>query len=328
MTDDFFLDKIRGCFFGTAIGDALGYAGGAVEFDSTIYPSNRKVFLESVPDTYSDDTQMTRCVAEGLIRAGGSESVDSVAEEIAEEFIVFGRGPPEGHRAPGGSCMHGCSELARGTPWREAGRENGGGCGAAMRSAPYGLWHWADHLKAGEWAYEHAHMTHQAKIGTAAAAAVAAGIATAALPGNDDPLDVWGVGQAMVLAAGIRDDLTCSFLKDAQNYALKVDGLGVRFDDAVLDRFRGWTGHEAAAGALYALTRHPSSFADAVLLAVNSPGDSDSLGAITGALSGTWLGYSSIPEHWREQVEGREWLESMSVRFYESMMRAGVIDAG
>ena len=41
----------------------------------------------------------------------------------------------------GGTCMEGCSNIARGIPWREAGNPQSKGCGSAMRVAPIGLFY-------------------------------------------------------------------------------------------------------------------------------------------------------------------------------------------
>lgn len=322
MNRDRLLDKVAGCFFGCAIGDALGYP---VEF-AHVYPDNPAVGLNTSPNKYSDDTQMTRAVAEGLIRGAQSGSISTAAEEIAEEFVSWMKNPPGGHRAPGNACMHGCYNLAKGVAWDVAGQPwdpktdtGGGGCGAVMRSAPYGLWHHLDQVEAAEWAAQHAKMTHMAPSAQASAAGIAAAVSQALC--HDDPEFV----ASTVQLVDCYDKHTGALCRDAINWAIHAGSIEDKMDLIVLDKLRAWSGKEALAAGFYCFFRHPDSFESTVLLAVNSPGDSDSIGAVAGALSGAYLGLSKIPEHWKQAIEDREGLQNLSLRFVEAMERARVI---
>jgi len=301
-------DKIYGVVYGTAIGDALGWP---VEFNSTVTPSNPKVTKDAVPRRFTDDTQMFRAVLEGMLRWSSGDvlveqlhadkhAIDAAAEEVAEEFITWSKSP-DNDRAPGGSCMAGCRNLERGKPWREAGVDSGG-CGTAMRSQAYGLWFYEDSEHAARWAAEHARMTHNHPMAQAAAAAVAAGTAAAIRGGP--PARVL---EPMLTAADAWDMQTNEMLCDAAQSRKESA-------DTILDRWRGWAGYEAVAASLWCFLRHPNDFERAVLTAVNSPGDSDSLGAITGALVGGRVGISGIPKRWVQQVEDSAGLEVLASR--------------
>ena len=67
----------------------------------------------------------------------------------------------------------------------------------------------------------------------------------------------------------------------------------------------GWVAEEALAIALYAVLA-TDSFAEAVVLAVNHGGDSDSTGAIAGNLAGIVFGEQAIPATWLPTLELRE----------------------
>lgn len=297
-------DKILGVIYGTAIGDALGWA---VEFDPAVSPNNPAVFAQSVPGDYTDDTQMFRAVCEGLLRV--SDNVDRAAEEVAEEFIAW-HTSPENNRAPGRACMEGCRNLARGVQWFEAGVDSGG-CGTAMRSMAYGIFFHDNPQKAALWAAEHAQMTHIHPMARAAAAATAAGVAC--LMGR--PCASIAIAQAMRIAAKRYDNRTAEMLSEA------IDREGA-CPYGVLDKWRGWAGHEAVAASLWCFLRYSDDYEQAVLLAVNSPGDSDSLGAITGALVGANAGLSGIPERWVKQVEKSGELMALGERICK---RLGVV---
>ena len=45
-----------------------------------------------------------------------------------------------------------------------------------------------------------------------------------------------------------------------------------------------------------------TTFEDAVCEAVNLCGDADTIGAITGGLSGVYYGFCNIPERWKEKI--------------------------
>ena len=100
-----------------------------------------------------------------------------------------------------------------------------------------------------------------------------------------------------------------------------IDATNFQGRDAedVLDEWRGWAGHEAAAASLWCFLQHPDDYSKAVLLAANSPGDSDSLAAITGALVGARVGASGIPENWRHQIEKSDQLAVLSERLYQAV---------
>lgn len=76
--------------------------------------------------------------------------------------------------------------------------------------------------------------------------------------------------------------------------------------DAIRQLGQGWVGEEALAIAVYCALRHPDSFEDAIVAAVNHSGDSDSTGAIAGNIMGAALGFQAIPEKYLEKLELRD----------------------
>jgi ADP-ribosyl-[dinitrogen reductase] hydrolase len=85
----------------------------------------------------------------------------------------------------------------------------------------------------------------------------------------------------------------------------------------------GWVAEEALSIALYAvLATH--SFAEAVVLAVNHGGDSDSTGAIAGTLAGIIFGEQAIPSEWLERLQLRDQIAQVA----EDLHRARRGDAG
>lgn len=296
-------ERFEGAVLGAAIGDALGHPTEFLSISAIRErwgPTGVRGFelwweadgLRFAP--YTDDTQMAEIVLRALVEGGGSTvGLDDLMESIATGFVTWRTNPQGGHRAPGNACMAGAGRLGQGVPWREAGGPTAGGCGSVMRAYPFGLIFWEDPDRAERWAVEHSRLTHGDPIALAACAALARAVA----------FEVGAAGEAhirreMVQAALRYDETTAQMIEGALDAADR----GTE-PDAQLDLLRGWAAHEAIAAAAYVVARHPDDFADAVLEGANSPGDSDSIATLAGALLGTRLGISRVPANWVRDVE-------------------------
>ena len=60
----------------------------------------------------------------------------------------------------------------------------------------------------------------------------------------------------------------------------------------------GWSADEAIAAAVYIFVRHPDDINAALTEAVNTPGDSDSIATLVGALVGARLGFNAMKEYY------------------------------
>jgi len=81
-----------------------------------------------------------------------------------------------------------------------------------------------------------------------------------------------------------------------------------------LDRLRAWAAHEAIAACLYIFVRHPDDARAAILEGANTPGDSDSIATLAGALIGARVGVSGLPKLWRNEVERAGELAALAVK--------------
>jgi poly(ADP-ribose) glycohydrolase ARH3 len=77
--------------------------------------------------------------------------------------------------------------------------------------------------------------------------------------------------------------------------------------------------HESMPFAIYAFLRHPASFEACLLCAILNGGDRDTLGAMTGAVSGAYLGFQSIPKSWSGKLENRDCLENLALKLTSAM---------
>lgn len=78
---------------------------------------------------------------------------------------------------------------------------------------------------------------------------------------------------------------------------------------------------ESVAAALFCFVSFPDDFEQAVLSAVNAGGDTDSIAAMTGALSGAQVGASRIPVRLVDGLEGRMYILVAGPGLYRAAQR-------
>lgn len=311
-----------GAIVGLAIGDALGFPAefrrrrqlleeigpeGITDFVALQDSRFSRPFFagpDHPPGTYTDDTQMTIAVAEALLQAG-RDDLDRLMGEMARRFVLWSR-DSKNDRAPGGTCIEGCRNLERGAAWREAGVADSKGCGSAMRTAPIGLFYDSlDDVERVARASSQLTHGHPAALEAAAAAALLVALAR-------EQVEPEAIYREIDRRCGERSEEFAEawrrvpeWLDAPPERALVADALG-----------EGWVGDEAVASAMYCFWRSPDDYRTAVLTAVNTDGDSDSLGAITGSAVGARLGIDAIPANWRDAVEDSPYLHELGRRLH------------
>ena len=300
--------RFEGCMLGLAIGDALGWP---TEFLSLRAIKSRwgnegVTGLVGKAAPYTDDTQMTLCVARALVEAG-REDLETLMQVVSREFAAWCVSP-ENNRAPGNTCMEGCFRLARGIHWRESGVKESKGCGSAMRTAPIGLYYHDDEERLIEVAKASSLPTHGHP--TALAAAIGTAYLTAlALQG--EPPETY-VGKLARATEGIDGDFVACVRK-------MPDALGIENEEEALESLgRGWVGEEAVALALYCFLLSPRDYRRTVLRGANTEGDSDSIACIAGAISGAYNGIEAIPQEWVRDVENSTMLRETGRQFFRA----------
>lgn len=296
--------QIEAVLFGLALGDALGYP---VEFMSLQvirqkYPPNgiRNV---SFPAYYSDDTQMTLALAEGIMDAGIHAPIESLMQSVGNHFIKW-LNSPDNNRAPGRTCITGVKNFQSGVPWSESGIVESKGCGSAMRVAPLGYIYLNDEVRLREVSIATSQITHRHP--TAIAATVAAAYLVK-LALDAVPISSY-MSRLYEFVTGISDEFDLAILRVGHV-------LGWANEDLALDHIgQGWTGEEAVALALYCVLRYSDDYLACIRRAANTNGDSDSIACIAGGIMGARLGLSAIPLDWRTNCENASGLSDLAHR--------------
>lgn len=282
-------NSIAGALFGVAVGDALG---GPVEFMSPEDIIRRHVcvsdmigggWLNLAPGEITDDTQMTLCVAEGIV-----ENPAAPIEAIGWLFIQWANSGPKDIGGACASSIRIAKEAFGETPpagkWNWAGELTQArygrpveGNGALMRTVYPGLFY-KDHFRAETWASQIGRMTHAGPRSNEACILYTrmVNLLTAS---ESRPQDTKSVR-----------DFLAEHCQPVPEYAAAVKASIVTPASGgyVVDSMRIAVGSIATTG----------SFEEAVIEAVNLGGDADTNGAITGGLAGAWYGYDAIPEAW------------------------------
>jgi len=332
------IDRFRGCLLGGAVGDALG---APIEFMSLaeIRQQHGRQGVSGMAGgawpagSITDDTQMTLFTAEGLLRAWVRGALKGIVDPPSVVDHAYARWlhtqgkqsprwdkwnedgydgwlielpPLQARRAPGSTCLSALLTERMGTIERPL--NDSKGCGGVMRIAPVGLL--ADTDRAFSLAAEIAAITHGHPSGYLSAGFLAAVIAAIRDGVSfEAALDV----ATVELERHPDHEETLTAVTAARDLA--VTGSPIAED---VEKFGGgWVGEEALAIALYAVLA-TNGFREAVLLAVNHGGDSDSTAAIAGNLSGLLHGEADIPSGWLERLELREQIERMAEDLYRA----------
>ncbi|GAA3507594.1 hypothetical protein GCM10023075_63640 [Streptosporangium album] len=317
--------RVRGCLLGGALGDALG---APVEFESV-----RRIREQYGPagvtglvtdwrgkvGLITDDTQMTLFTVEGLIRRPEVAALRRAYLRWLDTQQHPSPPPANGvirtgwlreqawlysKRAPGNACLSGLlhGQAVAPAPFGERGPVNpdSKGCGTVMRSAPFGL-RAPSPRHAFELSAECAQITHGHPTGYLAAGAFAA-VVHFLMEGG--PLAEAVRKATDLLMAYPRHEETTRALRAAVDLAAE----GAPSPEKVESLGGAWVAEEALAIAVYCALAYPEAheLPQALLLAVNHSGDSDSTGAICGNLLGALHGETALPARWLAQLEGRD----------------------
>lgn len=285
--------RFVGCLLGTACGDVLG---AAVEGHPA--PGVIRDFLDTPRGfgRYTDDTQMTLALATSLVRCRGIDGRDCAAAYAAHY---------EADRGYGGGTHRVLRRLRAGADYRTTGRsefaQGSFGNGGAMRIAPVGLLYGAGDLELLRRAvHEALRCTHEHPEAIDAAVVHACAVGRcleaprASLPAASTLLaDLQAAAETDVMRGQLRT-LSRLVAEDAgDGTAARTLGTGIR---AV----------EAVPAALWAVLRHGTNAEEAIVRAVSLGGDTDTIGAMAGAVVGTLHGIEALPARWLDALENGE----------------------
>lgn len=293
VRDDTGQDRWAGILLGTAVGDSVGLPaeGLSPRRRQRLLPGPWRHRLLCGRGMISDDTEHTLMVAQSLLKH--PDDAAAFAGSLAWRLRWWFLGLPAG---VGLATARACLKLWLGFPPDRSGVYSAGN-GPAMRSALLGAYFREDQDMTERFVTASTRLTHtdpRALTGALAVAKLAAWAvqhAPAEPPSAEFVGDLlaklapddreWGELVGKMLAAWARGDSVAAFAS-----SLGLSG-GVT----------GYVYHTVPV-AVYAWLRHYGDFRASLEAALDCGGDTDTVGAIVGALAGGTAGAGGIPEDW------------------------------
>lgn len=304
------IERLMGTMVGLAVGDALGVP---VEFMDREEIYKRYGVLDKMvgggtwgkpAGTVSDDTEMALAVAEGII-----DNPKAPIPYIGERFIRWYNGKPfdvgiccsmviSGVIADGGYTSLDWYRVARSYDRNSGGKS--GGNGGLMRTAYIGCYY-RDKKDVEEIAWDVCGMTHWNSVAQADCSLMSLIIHSLIDGGGKEDIEK--------LVSGYEFSKGRYDLAEIEGYPFKVrpSGYGVNSLKCALK-----------------CVLSSRNFKDALVHAVNMGGDTDTIGAITGAIAGALYGVDNIPDDWKKSLDRNIMERIVNVCAYAGINRLGV----
>jgi len=302
-------DRIKGVIFGNAIGDALGLGleGWGKEAIKRHYPNGYSFYNQGKrigwqEGEWTDDTEQMLCIMDSIIEKG---EVD--IKDIARRIYNWARGGGKGIGMTVASVIYSPGFIddpysASKRIWEISGRylaPNGG----IMRTSPLGIWRYWEKDEVIKNAEDVCRITHfdPRCVGSCVAVCIAI---SSFLNGIDDPVEIY---RNVLDIVKDYDPRIGPYLELAKGEVSEI-----KLDEK---RSMGYTLKTLASGFWAML--NSKTFEEGLLTVINEGGDTDTNGAVSGALLGARFGYSGIPHRYIRGLLKRDILEEKIDLFTE-----------
>jgi len=272
---DELLSRSKAVLLGVAVGDALG---APVEFmtPGEIAAKHGRLsemigggWLRLKPGQVTDDTEMTLCLARGIVN-----STEWDLRAIAGEFATWLKSKPID---VGDTCRRGIRNFMLKGELETALNQWDAGNGALMRTTPIALYTLGSNELLEQYSREQGHLTHNHPLSDAACIAYGRMIQMALLGAEKNRL------------------------------RREAERLVTEYPTFRYDPYPGLaTGY--VVDTIQTVFHHffrSRSFEECIVATVNQGGDADTTGAIAGGLAGAYYGMEEIPRRWLKKLDGR-----------------------
>ena len=291
--------RFVGLLLGAAVGDALGLSAENLSAEKIRRRWQGRWQMRFVfgRGMVSDDTEHTLMVAQALLEH--PNDVIAFQRSLAWKLRWWFAGLPGG---VGLATARACVKLWLGFPAHKSAVISAGS-GPAMRSAIIGAYFANEPDQRRTFVLASSRLTHRSWQSDVAALAVAE---CAALAGRS-PVPT----QVLTVLAELSPEVEWQTIISKTKTSLAA-GDSVSEFVGCLKLKRGVTGYSLhiVPVAIYSWLRHPGDFRIALTAALDCGGDTDTVGAILGALSGAALGKAAIPHEWLNGIW--DWPRSMA----------------
>ena len=269
------LKRCQAILLGVAVGDALG---APVEFMTPGEITGKYGRLTEMvgggwlrlkPGQVTDDTEMTLCLARGIVTSGSWD-----LRTIAGEFAAWLKSRPID---VGDTCRRGIRNFILKGELETPPNQWDAGNGALMRLTPVALYTIGNDELLQKYAIEQGHLTHNHPLSDAACCSY----------GRMIQLALSGAGKSRLRR--------------------EADSLVAEYPTFRFTPYPGLaTGY--VVDTLQTVFHHffrSRTFEECLVATVNQGGDADTTGAIIGGLAGAYYGLEEIPQRWLRKLDGR-----------------------
>ena len=302
-------DKLSGCLLGQCVGDAFGYPVEGADSDECLDYLHRQMkplWHNTVADLshpfgqYTDDSQLARELLISLLECKGYDP-DDYARRICYQFdnhLVIG---------PGLACHDAVRRIKAGVPLDLAGcPPPQAGNGTAMRAAPIGMLYHDRPKEMIRVARQQGWITHRDPRCDAGSIAIAGAVALA-LHGSASPdsfcnqLTEWMSEADPAFASYVRELPTIVSVRP-EDALIWINRAGK--EEGYVDHWPGISPFVVSSvlWSLYAFLHSPDDYYASIWTSIAVGGDVDSTAAMTGAISGAYVGASALPQHLLDQL--------------------------
>ena len=322
-------DAIRGGLLGSAAGDALG-----VPYETESYESMRRNLCTGMtgyghhrqpPGTWSDDTSMALCTADSLCR--GFDPDDMMKrfmlwkdkKQYTATGVVFDVGR---------ICRKAINQFTEGVPALLCGDAsvNGNGNGSLMRILPMSLYqiclYPAEDDGLGpflEPVHEASALTHAHPVSQICCGLFTLVIREWFLEGNEGKTPLEMAQRAFEKGKAFYESKGGVFREEIRKPDLFIEPVKLPAMQGKELPNWGYVINTWNIALMSFLTT--DSYRDCVLQAVNMGGDTDTNGAVAGALAGVYYGAESIPEEWIDAIQNKRLIDLICGKFTDALLR-------
>ncbi len=313
--DSVLQNKFIGSLLGLAIGDAFA---APVEFMSV---KNMQKTYGTIDDfvtnphrpvtagEYTDDTEMALMIARTLIERGNMDPIhlgNIFGDHL--KLVLDGKAPNNGFSH---TTLTSMQNLYAGMGWRHSGKESYG-AGPAMRVAPVGLFYHDQPKLLQEAARQQAYLTQTSEEAIAGSVTVAYAAAKALhLPPEFDKYAF--IDELVTLTSEISDSFSSELARVKNLLDLEASEA---LPQIPTEGEVGYKAKGVVPSALFCFLKSPEDYRNTILLATYTDGDSDTIAAIAGAISGAYNGTKAIPQKWVDGLKQREKVVKMATDLY------------
>lgn len=303
--------KLKSKFLGGMIGSALGDCIGelAFRFGDKDHLITKIKGMDTI--RYTDDTAMAIGLAETIISTNGNWTSQELGENFHKNFNKepyrgYGSGPPQIFRS-----VENSNKKYKKVASQLFGGEGSYGNGASMRIAPLGIFYY-DKTNIYKIAKKSAIATHTHPLGIDAAA-ILAKLLSLVVPKEFGELTDQ---QKIILIDSLIDFSQRDKYKQILEQVKELIQQRASLNKAEKIIGSGVLSYTSVPFSIFAFLYHPSSYRENLINTVLLSRDKDTVGAMVGALLGSYLGIEAIPDEWIQKLENKNYIENLSQKLF------------